>query len=185
MRWTVHGERPIYESEWVGLHLVDIELPDGERFEHHVVRTPSDASGTVVVDDERGVLMLWRHRFITDTWGWEIPAGRIDPGEEPAEAATREVLEETGWRPLAIEPLGHYFPSNGLSDQTFHLFLARGAAHVGDPVDAFEAERVEWLPIAEVHRLVVDHAVLDGLSLTALTWAFTAGRLPIPEIWKS
>ncbi len=47
----------------------------------------------------RGVLLLWRHRFITDTWGWEIPAGGIDPGETPPDAAARETLEETGWEP--------------------------------------------------------------------------------------
>ena len=74
MRWTVHGERSLYESEWVSLRLVDVELPDGERFEHHVVRLPVAAASCVIEDPERGFLLLWRHRFITDTWGWEVPA---------------------------------------------------------------------------------------------------------------
>src|SRR4030088_2797891 len=130
MRWTVHGERPLYESEWVNLCLADVELPDGDRFEHHLIRAPRPAVGTVVVDDRRGVLLLWRHRFITDTWGWEIPAGRVEVGEELAAAATREALEETGWRPTGLQPLVTYHPSNGLSDQTFHLFLAREASEV-------------------------------------------------------
>jgi hypothetical protein len=82
MRWRVHGERVIYESPWVSLHLADVELPDGTRFDHHVVRTPQKAAGAVV-HDGRGVLLLWRHRFITDTWGWEVPAGRIDPARPP------------------------------------------------------------------------------------------------------
>ena len=69
MRWTIHGERSLYESDWVRLRLVDVELPDGHRFEHHVVRLPRDAAGTVVIDPERGVLLLWRHRFVTDGWG--------------------------------------------------------------------------------------------------------------------
>src|SRR3982751_1004083 len=105
MRWTVHGSRSIYTSDWVGLDLVDVEAPVGARFEHHVVRMPADAAGTVVHDPDRGVLLLWRHRFITDTWGGEIPAGRLDPGEDAAEAAAREVLEETGWRPGPLTPL--------------------------------------------------------------------------------
>src|SRR3989442_683368 len=75
VRWTVHGERSLYESEWLRLVLVDVEIPDGDRFEHHVIRFPNHAAGTVVRDPDRGVLLLWRHRFITDTWGWEIPAG--------------------------------------------------------------------------------------------------------------
>ena len=99
MRWTVHGERPIYESEWMRLVLVDVEIPGGERFDHHVIRFPRGAAGTVVCDDTRGVLLLWRHRFATDTWGWEIPAGYLDAGETPEQAAEREVCEETGWRP--------------------------------------------------------------------------------------
>ena len=88
MRWTVHGERSLYESDWMCLRLVDVELPGGRRFEHHVLRTPAHAAGVVVHDPDRGVLLLWRHRFITDEWGWEIPAGRIDDGEA-VEAAAR------------------------------------------------------------------------------------------------
>src|SRR6516162_5918804 len=153
MRWTVHGERSLYESEWVRLTLVDVEIPGDRRFEHHVVRLPHKAAGTVVHDPDRGVLMLWRHRFITDTWGWEIPAGRIDPGETPEEAAAREVLEETGWRPLGLRPLTTYQPTNGLSDQRFHLFHATGAVHVGDPTDPSESERVEWVAVEQVRAL--------------------------------
>ena len=93
MKWTVHGERLLYESPWVELELVDVELPDGQRFEHHVVRMPNKAAGAVVHDRDRGVLLLWRHRFITDAWGWEIPAGRIDPGEEPGAALKLRVAD--------------------------------------------------------------------------------------------
>ena len=170
MRWTVHGERWLYESEWVGLSLVDVELPSGARFEHHVVRMPAHASGVVVTDPERGVLLLWRHRFTTDTWGWEIPAGRIDDGESPEEAGHRETLEETGWEPGPLHPIATYFPHNGTSDATFHLFVAEGAEHRGDPTDTDESERVEWLGWDEVRKEVAAGRVGDGLSLTALLW---------------
>ena len=171
----MHGERVLYDSEWVRLTLVDVEIPGEPRFEHHVVRMPNQASGTVVHDPERGVLLLWRHRFITDTWGWEIPAGRIDDGETPEEAAAREVLEETGWRVDDVRLMCTTQPTNGLSDHEFVLFEATGATYVGDPVDAFEAERVEWVPVDDVRRLVRDGEVRDGLSLTALLWAFAFG----------
>jgi 8-oxo-dGTP pyrophosphatase MutT (NUDIX family) len=171
VRWTVHGERSLYESEWVRLVLVDVEIPDGDRFEHHVIRFPNHAAGTVVRDPARGVLLLWRHRFITDTWGWEIPAGRIDPGETPAQAAARETLEETGWEPGPLRPLFRYQPTNGVSDQSFHIFIADGATHMGDPTDHGEAERVEWVSVAELRRLVQDGQMLDGLSLTSILYA--------------
>lgn len=179
MRWTVHGERTLYDSSWIRLALVDVEIPDGERFEHHVVRMPAPAAG-VVVHDDRGVLLLWRHRFVTDTWGWEVPAGRVDPGESVEAGAAREVLEETGWRPGPLTPLTAYHPTNGLSDQIFHLFAAAGATHVGEPSDPSESSRVEWVPrdrlVAELRR----GNVRDGMSLTALTWSLALGPLSSP-----
>jgi 8-oxo-dGTP pyrophosphatase MutT (NUDIX family) len=167
----VHGERSLYESEWLRLMLVDVEIPDGDRFEHHVIRFPNHAAGTVVRDPDRGVLLLWRHRFITDTWGWEIPAGRIDPGETPAQAAARETLEETGWEPGPLRPLFRYQPTNGVSDQSFHIFIADAATHRGDPTDHGEAERVEWVSVADVRGLVQGGQMLDGLSLTSILYA--------------
>jgi 8-oxo-dGTP pyrophosphatase MutT (NUDIX family) len=176
MQWTVHGERSLYDSEWVRLHLVDVEVPGLRRFDHHVVRMPADASGVVVRDPDRGVLLLWRHRFITDRWGWEVPAGRIEPGERPDDAALREVLEETGWRPTGtLEPLVSYHPANGISDLTFHLFTVEGAEYVGDPSDPSEAERVVWLSPDEVREMVLAGAVPDGLTLTALLFAMAQG----------
>ena len=170
MRWTVHGERSLYESPWVSLRLVDVELPDGERFEHHVVRLPRAAVAVVVTDPERGVLLIHRHRFITDTWGWEVPAGGVEDGETPAQAGARETLEETGWRPGPLTPVGVFHPSNGLCDQRCHVFAAAGATHIGDPVDAHEVERVAWVPEDEVCALVRDGGIPDGLSLTSLLW---------------
>jgi 8-oxo-dGTP pyrophosphatase MutT (NUDIX family) len=166
----VHGEREVYDSEWIRLVLADVEVPGGGRFDHHVVRMPHFAAGTVVHDPERGLLLLHRHRFITDTWGWEVPAGRVDPGETPEEAAAREVVEETGWRPGALTPLVTYQPQNGLSDQRFHLFAAAGATHVGDPSDPGESDRVEWRTLDDVRDLVAGGAISDGLSLTAVLW---------------
>jgi len=168
MRWQTFGERTVYDSPWVRLALVDVEVPGHGRLEHHVVRMPAAAAGTVVHDPDRGILLLWRHRFITDTWGWEIPAGRVDPGETPAQAAAREALEETGWRPGPLTPLVSFHPTNGLSDQAFHVFVADGATHEGPPSDPSEAERVEWVPLEDVRRLVLEGRLGDGLSLTAV-----------------
>lgn len=165
----MHGERSLYESEWMSLRLVDVELPSGARFEHHVLRIPREAAAAVVHDPARGVLLLRRHRFVTDSWGWEIPGGRVDEGETPAEAAARETLEETGWRPGLLRALFSYHPAPGGVDQTFHVFLAEGAVEEGEP-DVDEAERVEWVPLDDVRALVADGQVTDGYSLTALLW---------------
>lgn len=172
MEWTIHGERPSYESAWVSLALVDVEVPGGARFEHHVVRLPTQAAGVVVHDDDRGVLLLWRHRFITDTWGYEVPAGAVEQGEDLVSAASREVLEETGWAVDGLRPLTRFHPTNGLSDQVFNIFEATGATYVGEPSDPSESERIDWVPVDEVRQLLRDNQVTDGLSLTALAYWF-------------
>jgi 8-oxo-dGTP pyrophosphatase MutT (NUDIX family) len=168
MRWTVHGERAIYESDWIGLSLVDVEIPGGARFEHHVVRSTAPAVGCLVVRGEE-CLLLWRHRFITDTWGYEVPAGRVDEGEGLVDAARRECVEETGWEPIGdLVQLATWFPANGLSDLRFTAYLASDARHVGEPTDPSESERVEWVPLAAVCDAIARGDMGDGLSLVAL-----------------
>jgi len=177
VRWIVHGEREIYDSPWVRLTLADVEIPGINRFEHHVVRMPHQAAGVIVHDPERGVLLLWRHRFITDTWGWEIPAGRVEAGESVEEGGRREALEETGWRVGSITPVVTYHPMNGICDQAFHILLATDAVHVGDPTDPSESERVEWVATADLKDAITRGDVPDGFTLIALTYALLFGAL--------
>lgn len=180
MQWTIHGERNLYESEWVTLALADVEIPQiGEhpavRFDHHVVRMPAPATGVVVHDRDRGVLLLWRHRFITDTWGWEVPAGKVDDGEDAASAAAREVLEETGWSAGPLTHLCDYSPVSGAGDHRFVLYAAAGATYVGEPSDPSEAERIEWVSVARLREEIRAGRVDNGLTLTALLWCLVEG----------
>jgi 8-oxo-dGTP pyrophosphatase MutT (NUDIX family) len=178
VRWTVHGERFVYESSWMSMSLVEVEPPGSEPFEHHVVRMPLEAAGTVVHDPVADtVLLLWRHRFITDAWGWEIPAGGLDEDEAPEDGARREAVEEAGWRPGELEHLASYNPMPGGVDQTFHLFLTHAAEEVGEPTDPTEAERVEWVPLGVVREAIVDGRIVEGMTLTALSLALATGRL--------
>lgn len=173
MRWTVHGERYLHESDWMSLLLVDVEIPGGRRFEHHVLRYPRAAAGTIVFDPQRSsVLMLWRHRFITDQWGWELPAGGLEEDETPDEGARREAVEETGWQPRSLAHLTSYNPMPGGIDQVFHVFVAHGAEQVGEPSDPAESERIEWVPLAELRSALTDGRIVEGMTLTALALAF-------------
>jgi 8-oxo-dGTP pyrophosphatase MutT (NUDIX family) len=179
VRWTVHGRRPVYRSEWVELWLDDVEIPDGPRFEHHVVRFAKTCVTAVCLDDAREqVLMLWRHRFITDRWGWELPAGWCEPGEEPAGAVRREVLEETGWRPGDVVAMTAYDAANGITDLRYTAYLATGMTHVGEPEDRSESSRVAWVPLADVPRLAAEGRLDDGAALTALSYYLGIWRRP-------
>ena len=169
MRWIVHSEKPLYNDPWLDIRLADVELPDGRHLEHRVIRTPPGA-GAVVTDEHRRVLLLWRHRFITDTWGWEIPVGRAEPGEDLASAAAREVEEETGWRPGPLSPLLRIEPTPGISTSVHHLYRARSATRIGEPVDDFESSRVEWLPLDTIRDLINAGQVSSGTTLAALLY---------------
>jgi 8-oxo-dGTP pyrophosphatase MutT (NUDIX family) len=131
-----------------------------------------NAAGMVVAHPERGVLTIWRHRSMPETWAWEIPGGVVDEAE-PADLATRrECLEETGWEPLGeIRHLSRHHPSVGLVRQTFDIFLATDARHVGPPEDANEAARVEWRSYDDVAADLFNGAISDGFTQLAVTLA--------------
>jgi 8-oxo-dGDP phosphatase len=169
MQWKVHGERQIYANRWVNLWLVDVEQPDGRRWEHHVVRLRSLAA-VVVMDDRQRVLMQWRHRFIPDMWGWEIPMGLIEEGEAPEQAAAREVEEETGWRPCGLRQLVYAQPANGITDSEHFIFRADGAEYVGPPTERNESDRIEWVPIAKIRSMIDRREIFSSASLLGLMY---------------
>jgi 8-oxo-dGTP pyrophosphatase MutT (NUDIX family) len=167
LRTKVFGERVLYDNPWVRLTMVDIEPPDGRRFEHHVVRLFRVAIALVLNDSDE-VLMLWRHRFVADAWGWELPGGIIDGNENGASCAAREVEEETGWRPGPMTHLVTYQPMIGMVDSPHELYVGRGASLVGEPTDREEAGRVEWIPMASVLGMIGRNEIIGSGSLVGL-----------------
>lgn len=167
--WTVHSSRTVYSSPWVELDLVDVEPPGHSRYEHHLVKW-APVAATVLLNDRDEVLLMWRHRFTTDTWNWEVPSGIVEPGEDIPEAAAREVLEETGYRVDVglLTPLAYYQPVGGMSNAEHHVFLARDAVKVAEPTDTHEADRIEWHPLATVQHLIDSRQIVAGVAVTGL-----------------
>lgn len=166
--WQVHGRRWLYESRWVRLGLVDVELPDGQRFEHHVVWMPSAAMTALLDDAGNKVLLMWRHRFVPDVWNWELPGGLVEDGEDPAEAAAREVEEETGYRPRRLEHAVTFEPMIGMVESPHHVYIGYGAERVGEPSEANEMQRMAWISLTDVPQLIADGLVRNSGSLVAL-----------------
>ncbi|MEU1284889.1 NUDIX hydrolase [Kitasatospora sp. NPDC005856] len=181
MEWETFGRRQVYGSPWVEVWLDDVEVPGVGRIDHHVVRYPKKSTTTVVTDDQGRFLLLYRHRFITGRWGWEVPAGWAEPGEDPAAAAAREVEEETGWRPGRVELLTEYDAMAGISNAHFHAYHATGCTQVSEPQDVSESTRVEWVPEADVVDLLVGGEVADGPSHAALSYYLGPHRLSRPR----
>jgi 8-oxo-dGTP pyrophosphatase MutT (NUDIX family) len=177
--WTIHGERIVDNSRRAILSIVDVELPDGMRFEQYVLRIPR-AAIVVVIDDDQRILMMWRHRFILDRWVWELPGGYLDPDEDPEICAAREVEEETGWRPRHMQLLLSFQPAVGTIDQENLVFLARGADLTERSPDINETAAVSWIPLEQAHNEIMKGSIVGAGSVTgvlAVLLAKAAGQL--------
>ena len=166
--WVAGSSRSLYSSRWLDLQLVQVTPPGGQTFEHHVVRMQRVA--VPVVLDEAGdrVLMIRRHRFIDGSWGWEVPVGIVEPGEQAVETALREVEEETGWRPRSLEPVLSFQPAIGIADSPHDVLSGSGADLIGPPTDQTEAAEVAWIQVSALLPLVNDGQIRDGATLVAL-----------------
>jgi 8-oxo-dGTP pyrophosphatase MutT (NUDIX family) len=175
-RWAIHGERVVDSSRRLALSIADIELPDGTRFEQYVLRVPRSVM-VVIVDADDRVLLIWRHRFIIDRWVWEIPGGYIEPGEDPEDAAIREVVEETGWRPSTVEHVVTLQPMVGSADAENIVYVARGEVKdTGLGGDINEAELVSWIPLAEIPALIRDGKIVGAGSVVGLLSVITGWK---------
>ncbi len=176
--WQVVKRETVYDSDWIGLQRVDVRLPDGQIVHRvHLVDYKHPAAAVVAIADDGKVLLIEHYRFQTDTTGWEIPAGRVEESESAELAARREMQEETGYRVGALHYLGRYHPSNGSSNQVFHVFIGRDVVRVGDIEDKNEVMGLKWFTPEEVRILIARNEILDGFTLTALCWALVLGEM--------
>ncbi|MGH3646224.1 MAG: NUDIX hydrolase [Micromonosporaceae bacterium] len=174
------SERTVHSNPWLKLNLADVELPDGRHLDHYVLRQRPVAA-TVVVNERDEVLLLWRHRFITDTWGWEVPAGVVDEGETTIQTAAREAEEETGWRVRDLRPLLELEPAGGLGDCVHHVFVGEPEEYTGPPADAHESESVKWIPLTDVPALLEQGEIPASTTATALLYLYVRRRQDQPH----
>lgn len=169
-KWQTFGEKTIYDNRWVRLGLVDVGAPNGERWDYHVVHLGRIAVA-LIVDSRDRALMLWRYRFVTEQWGYELLGGLVDGEEDAAATAAREAEEESGWRPVGEpERLVSFEPLPGQVTAPVDVFLWRGAERIGEPTDTEEVGRVEWVPLSRVAELAQRQELLGSGTLVALLY---------------
>jgi len=113
----------IYHSPWCGLRRDIVRLADGAEREYHVFEI-GDAVAVVPVLKDGRVVLIGQYRYPHGKTHWEIPAGRLHENEDPADAARRELREETGYRSTRFEQLPGFYPSNGITAHFAHAFIA-------------------------------------------------------------
>ena len=158
----------IYDSRWVGLRRDMLRLGDGQPQEHHVVEI-SDAACVVPVRTDGRIVLIGQLRHTHGGTYWEVPAGRLEPGEAPLACAGRELTEETGYGSEQIEPLPGFYTCNGISDHWIHPFLATGCElRAAQQLEPSERLIVETFSRDEVEAMLRAGTIRDGLTLIAL-----------------
>jgi 8-oxo-dGTP pyrophosphatase MutT (NUDIX family) len=175
--WATHEATTVWSASGpaddagVRVEVHDVTAPEGDRFDYPIVHLPRVAIALVVRDGEAGeeVLMLRTYRYPVNRYGWELPGGGVDDGEEPRVAAAREAAEETGWRPRGPgRPLIDFEPLPGGVSTTIHVHLWRDAEASGEPLDRHEPGRTRWVPVSDVVRLAGAGELLGAGTLVGL-----------------
>ena len=156
-----------YRGRIVTMNVETVTLPNGARDRLDVVRHPGGAA-VVALDDEGRVCVLRQYRHAAGGWIDELPAGKLEPGEAPADCARRELVEEAGRTARRWDSLGSYFSSPGVFTEVIHLFLARDLVPVPQAHEPHEVIEVHWVPLAEAWRKAVEGEYIDGKTLVGL-----------------
>jgi ADP-ribose pyrophosphatase len=143
--------------------------PDGELYVREIVQHPGAVTILPLLDDGR-VCLIRNYRVAVDKTLVELPAGTLEPGEDPALTAGRELIEETGYRAASIEKLSEFYMSPGILNERMHLYLARGLQ--AGPAALEPGEQIEtWVvPWAEAMRMTCDGSIQDAKTLVGLLY---------------
>lgn len=162
----------IYRSQWVNLYRDRVRFPNGRVIEEHHLIDIEQPSVIVLVENEgRDILFVRVTRYTTGQSHWELPAGRVEPGEDPLESARREVLEETGWTINGVEQVHVYYSLAGLSNHRFLIVRGRGEQLVTE-FDGQEVDEIRWFSPREVETMLRNGEILGGPTLTAVLYSW-------------
>lgn len=167
--WTTLSTREGYLNPWIRVREDQVINPRGGRGIYGVVEYQNRAVGVVPVDDEGYTWLVGQWRYCHDRYEWEIPEGGCPPGEETAECARRELLEETGLHAAQIEPLLTGLQlSNSTTNEVCDIFVARGISQGVPNPDETEKLEIWRLPLSEAIEMALDGRIRDSVSVLAL-----------------
>jgi ADP-ribose pyrophosphatase len=159
----------VYAGKFLEIHKDKVRLPDGKETFREYVHHPG-AVAVVALTEEGAVILERQHRYPLRQDFVEIPAGKIDPGEDRLACAKRELLEETGYVAADWQRLGLIHNAIGYSDESIELWIARKLEKREAKLDAGEFLEVFMLPFEEALAMAQDGRITDVKTIIGLVW---------------
>jgi ADP-ribose pyrophosphatase len=169
------GTQRIYSGRVINLDVDQVRFPNGSVGELEIVRHPGASAIVPFLSDPRGadpqILLLRQYRYAVDGYIYEVPAGRLEPGESPLDCARRELREETGCTAERIEPLMSLYTTPGFTDELIHLFLATGLTRGATAHEADEFFEIETLTLSRALEMIEAGEIRDAKTVVTLLYA--------------
>ena len=159
-----------FRGRVISLTIDEVTLPNGHCASLEIVHHPGGAA-IVALDNERRVCLLKQFRHAAGQWLWELPAGKLEPGEPPLNTAQRELTEEAGVTAAHWSSLGHCVPSPGVLTEIVHLYLATGLTPASAAPESAEVFEVHWVKLEEAYRQVMDGTISDAKTAIGIARA--------------
>ena len=163
---TVSTEE-VFKGSIVTLAVDKVEMPDGSLARRELVYHPGGV-GVVAITDQDEIIMVYQYRKAIEKAIYEIPAGKLDPGEEPNICGMRELEEETGLKARTFEYLGFIYPSPGFTDEVTHIYLATDLYQGQINPDPDEYLDVVKMPISNVLEKIMNNEISDAKTVAGV-----------------
>ncbi|MCQ6277991.1 NUDIX hydrolase [Bacillus sp. EB600] len=163
--------KEIYSGKVVSLHLQEVELPNGKMAKREIIKHPG-AVAIIAITDENKIVMVEQFRKALERVIVEIPAGKLEKGEEPAVCARRELEEETGYECRNLELLVSFYTSPGFADEIVHVYIAKGLVKKENAAELDEDEFVnlEELTLDEAIEYIKEQKIYDAKTMFAVQY---------------
>lgn len=167
---TIRSEK-IFSGNVIRLFLEDVELPNGKTSKREIVKHPG-AVAILAITDENKIVMVEQYRKALERTIIEIPAGKLEKGEEPAACARRELEEETGYGCGSLEWLTSFYTSPGFSDEIVHIYMAKGLEKIENSASLDEDEfvNIEEMTLEEALQSIKEQKIYDAKTVFAVQY---------------
>ena len=174
VRGSVEESSRVYEGKLINVDVESIKLPSGRKIDLEIVRHPGAAAVVPLLSDPSSadpqVLLIHQFRHAAGGPIWEIPAGVLEPGEDPEACARRDLTEETGATARKVEFLTTIYTTPGFTDEQIHLFMATEIER-GEPDPEFDEEiETQVKPMSEILEMIRTGEMRDSKSIVSLLY---------------